>query len=181
MAELADQALLSRSGMTRLVDRLERDGLLAAQPCEYDARGCYAALTAGRGRAAGPGAADASRRRPRPFLAHRLDPANSRASVGDMARLLGAERLDKTPLRFSIMRGVVETPTTFRGGPSHDHRSLGASPRAGLAAERDEPALQHRLRPAAGRHATVASAAGSRPWISSRRPSTSSCAPTSPA
>jgi DNA-binding Lrp family transcriptional regulator len=28
MAELADRVLLSRSGMTRLVDRLERDGLL---------------------------------------------------------------------------------------------------------------------------------------------------------
>jgi len=29
MADLADRALLSRSGMTRLVDRLERQGLLA--------------------------------------------------------------------------------------------------------------------------------------------------------
>jgi len=28
MAELADSVLLSRSGMTRLVDRLEKDGLL---------------------------------------------------------------------------------------------------------------------------------------------------------
>ena len=28
MAELADSVLLSRSGMTRLVDRLERDGML---------------------------------------------------------------------------------------------------------------------------------------------------------
>lgn len=45
MAELADQALLSRSGMTRLVDRLERDGLLERIPCEEDARGCFACLT----------------------------------------------------------------------------------------------------------------------------------------
>ena len=30
MAELADSVLLSRSGLTRLVDRLERDGLVSA-------------------------------------------------------------------------------------------------------------------------------------------------------
>lgn len=45
MAELADRALLSRSGMTRLVDRLERDGLLERDVCSSDARGCYAVLT----------------------------------------------------------------------------------------------------------------------------------------
>ncbi len=45
MADLADRALLSRSGMTRLVDRLEREGLLARRQCSADARGCYAALT----------------------------------------------------------------------------------------------------------------------------------------
>lgn len=46
MADLADRVLLSRSGMTRLVDRLERDGLLKRQQCSVDARGCFAALTA---------------------------------------------------------------------------------------------------------------------------------------
>jgi DNA-binding MarR family transcriptional regulator len=45
MAELADRALLSRSGMTRLVDRLERDGLLVRDTCASDARGCFAVLT----------------------------------------------------------------------------------------------------------------------------------------
>jgi DNA-binding MarR family transcriptional regulator len=45
MAELADGALLSRSGMTRLVDRLERDGLLARDVCDSDRRGCFAVLT----------------------------------------------------------------------------------------------------------------------------------------
>ncbi len=38
MAELADRTLLSRSGMTRLVDRLERDGLLRRDTCSSDAR-----------------------------------------------------------------------------------------------------------------------------------------------
>jgi DNA-binding MarR family transcriptional regulator len=45
MAELADGVLLSRSGMTRLVDRLERDGLLTRDACTDDGRGTYAVLT----------------------------------------------------------------------------------------------------------------------------------------
>jgi len=45
MSDLADQAQLSRSGLTRLVDRLERDGLLERCSCEHDARGAYACLT----------------------------------------------------------------------------------------------------------------------------------------
>jgi DNA-binding MarR family transcriptional regulator len=45
MSELADSVLLSRSGLTRLVDRLERDGLLERKPCEEDARGYFAAIT----------------------------------------------------------------------------------------------------------------------------------------
>jgi DNA-binding MarR family transcriptional regulator len=45
MAELADRVLLSRSGMTRLVDRLEREGLLERDTCTSDGRGCFAVLT----------------------------------------------------------------------------------------------------------------------------------------
>ena len=51
MCDLAEQAQLSRSGLTRMVDRLERDGLLERCSCEHDARGSYACLTpAGRER-----------------------------------------------------------------------------------------------------------------------------------
>src|SRR3712207_998372 len=45
MAELAEHTFLSRSGVTRLVDRLEREGLLRRELCSSDARGCYATLT----------------------------------------------------------------------------------------------------------------------------------------
>src|SRR5713101_3865659 len=45
MRDLAEQAQLSRSGLTRLVDRLERDGLLDRCSCVHDARGAYACLT----------------------------------------------------------------------------------------------------------------------------------------
>ena len=57
MCDLAEQAQLSRSGLTRLVDRLEREGLLERCSCEHDARGAYACLTELRPRApeCGPG------------------------------------------------------------------------------------------------------------------------------
>src|SRR5208282_344682 len=51
MCDLAESIQLSRSGLTRLVDRLERDGLLERCSCDHDARGAYACLTpAGRER-----------------------------------------------------------------------------------------------------------------------------------
>jgi len=45
MAELADRVLLSRSGLTRLVDRLQADGLVCREPSPDDARGTYTVLT----------------------------------------------------------------------------------------------------------------------------------------
>src|SRR5687767_3327298 len=45
MTELAERVLLSRSGLTRLVDRLEREGLVHRQACPSDARGTHAVLT----------------------------------------------------------------------------------------------------------------------------------------
>jgi DNA-binding MarR family transcriptional regulator len=49
MSDLAAMVILSRSGLTRLVDRLEREGLIARESCPSDARGSFATLTpAGR-------------------------------------------------------------------------------------------------------------------------------------
>ena len=45
MSDLAESVLLSRSGLTRLVDRLEREGLLERERCESDARGLFAEIT----------------------------------------------------------------------------------------------------------------------------------------
>jgi DNA-binding MarR family transcriptional regulator len=45
MCDLAEQSQLSRSGLTRLADRLEKEGLLERCSCEHDARGSYACLT----------------------------------------------------------------------------------------------------------------------------------------
>lgn len=45
MSELADRVVLSRSGVSRLVDRLAADGLVARRACPTDARGSWAELT----------------------------------------------------------------------------------------------------------------------------------------
>jgi DNA-binding MarR family transcriptional regulator len=45
MSELADAVLLSRSGLTRLIDRIVKEGLVERRPCLDDARGTLAALT----------------------------------------------------------------------------------------------------------------------------------------
>jgi len=51
MHDIASRVLLSRSGLTRLVDRLERLGYLRRESCPEDARGAFAVLTP-QGRAA---------------------------------------------------------------------------------------------------------------------------------
>jgi DNA-binding MarR family transcriptional regulator len=45
MSELAERVMLSRSGITRLVDRLEKEGLLKRHDCPSDRRATYAAIT----------------------------------------------------------------------------------------------------------------------------------------
>src|SRR5579862_8655122 len=45
MCELAEAVLLSRSGLTRLADRLEREGLIERQACPRDRRSTHVALT----------------------------------------------------------------------------------------------------------------------------------------
>lgn len=50
MADLADKAVVSRSNVTRLADRLEKAGLVERSNCPIDGRGTVCALTA-KGRA----------------------------------------------------------------------------------------------------------------------------------
>jgi DNA-binding MarR family transcriptional regulator len=45
MVELANHLVLTRSGMTRVVERLERDGYVERCGVEHDRRGVYAVLT----------------------------------------------------------------------------------------------------------------------------------------
>lgn len=46
MTDLAGQTSLSTSGVTRVVDRMERDGLVRREACPHDRRSSYAVITA---------------------------------------------------------------------------------------------------------------------------------------
>lgn len=45
LSELGERMLLKKFNVTRLVDRLEKEGLVKRIPCDDDARGAYAAIT----------------------------------------------------------------------------------------------------------------------------------------
>ena len=45
MGELAESVLLTRSGITRLLDRMIEAGLVVREPCPGDRRGYYAVIT----------------------------------------------------------------------------------------------------------------------------------------
>ncbi|MWK33802.1 MarR family transcriptional regulator [Actinomadura sp. J1-007] len=77
MNDLADRVLLSRSGLTRLVDRLQREGLVVRQSCDSDARGLYAVLTPA-GRARLDAATPTYQRGVREYVLSRLDEADLR-------------------------------------------------------------------------------------------------------
>ncbi len=114
MHDIASSVLLSRSGLTRLVDRLERDGLVHRCSCENDARGAYAVITdAGRAKLADARAShDAAVRSL--FLAH-YDEAELAQLGALLARLVPADaaaaarRLDTLRLRFLYFPAVGTT------------------------------------------------------------------------
>ena len=91
MGELAERLLLSRSGITRLADRLERQGLIVRERCPSDGRGFFARLTpAGRKKiaAARPAHLSGVRRR---YLSQLSD--SEKESLADIwQRLLGTAR-----------------------------------------------------------------------------------------
>jgi DNA-binding MarR family transcriptional regulator len=93
MNDLADRVLLSRSGLTRLVDRLQREGLVRRESCASDARGLFAVLT-NRGRI-------------------RLREATATHQQGVREHLLG--RLDKDELsQFgAILARLSDEPTAL--------------------------------------------------------------------
>lgn len=91
MSELARTVVLSRSGLSRLVDRLEGSGLLRRERCDDDRRGCYAVLT-------GDGAEALRRARPvylrgvEEHFGRHLDAEEARVLEEVLGRILAAAR-----------------------------------------------------------------------------------------
>jgi DNA-binding MarR family transcriptional regulator len=88
MTELAQRVLISRSGLTRLVDRLEREGLVRREACDDDARGLFAVLT-DDGYTRLRRAAPTHLRGVASYALDRLDEEQTRALAEICARLLG--------------------------------------------------------------------------------------------
>ena len=113
MRDLAASVILSRSGLTRLADRLEREGLIRRESCPSDARGAFAVLTpagaemlsAARTHAPGGRAlallAALLRRRAR-GPRRRLGSRRSGLGLGTRPRL----RLSRAPSPHSVVRPV---------------------------------------------------------------------------
>jgi DNA-binding MarR family transcriptional regulator len=81
MSELSRSVLLSASGVSRLVDRLARDGYVRRERCDRDGRGFYATLTAAGVKKLG----DARSTHLEGIRRHFLE----RFSAADLARLAG--------------------------------------------------------------------------------------------
>ena len=122
MGDLAEALVISRGGLTKLVDRLVKAGLLERTFCETDRRVSYATLTP-----AGPGAArrDAADRRRR--AAHRLHaPASAPARPTALRDAL---------VKIDTATCVAPEPQALRRAPPAA-RSLAASISASTSASR---------------------------------------------
>jgi DNA-binding MarR family transcriptional regulator len=95
MNDLGAAMLLSKSGITRLVDRLELAGLVARRPCSSDRRVVFAALTA-RGRATYRSAAPVAARGVERHLVRHLTRAEERAFCSALAKLAAAREARAT-------------------------------------------------------------------------------------
>jgi DNA-binding MarR family transcriptional regulator len=89
MRELADSILLSKSGVTRLVDRMERAGLIERASCETDRRVVYAAIT-DKGRKRFASAAPVAVRGVETYFSAPLDPSERRALMSALDKIQSA-------------------------------------------------------------------------------------------
>jgi DNA-binding MarR family transcriptional regulator len=114
MSQLADSLILSRSGVTRLVDRLVDDGLVERNQCTTDARGAEALLTdAGADRLR-----SAARTHLRGIRDYFLD-AIEAADLGAIERVLGevaARNTRNAAPAPNCFPGVSSTATTIAIG-----------------------------------------------------------------
>lgn len=111
MSELAERLLLSKSGMTRRVDGMARDGLVTRRRCERDGRGWYASLT--------PAGWD---------LLRRAAPAH----VAGVRRYLLDVLDDPASLASALSR--IEVALDEPPPPAHDGQPIGSEGQSGIIA-----------------------------------------------
>ncbi|HEU4541862.1 MAG TPA: MarR family transcriptional regulator [Jiangellaceae bacterium] len=101
MSDLSAQTSLSTSGITRVVDRLERDGLTSRESCETDRRGTWAQIS------------DAGMERVVSVLGPHLDDVEKwftgRLTADQLAALTDALRVIRDAVHPNAVAGVRET------------------------------------------------------------------------
>jgi DNA-binding MarR family transcriptional regulator len=96
MQELSESVLLSKSGLSRLVDRMEEAGLVRRERCEDDRRGWFTVLTE-QGRSALRRAAPIHLRGIQEHFARHLDGEEARVLATALARVSAAARAERPP------------------------------------------------------------------------------------
>jgi DNA-binding MarR family transcriptional regulator len=101
MNDLSDSLLLSKSGATRLVDRMESAGLIARSSCATDRRVVFATLTP-EGRAAFRRAAPVAFRGVEEHFTRHLGAAEKRSMSAAFERVLRAGHVRRGPVRKAV-------------------------------------------------------------------------------
>jgi DNA-binding MarR family transcriptional regulator len=107
LRELAREVLLSRSGLTRLVDRLEAAGLLRREPDPTDRRGAFAVLTE---------AGYDALRRTWPLYAQGIQEHFARYLADDEAAMLARALQRVTDASEPLGSQITRMPSTSRPG-----------------------------------------------------------------
>jgi DNA-binding MarR family transcriptional regulator len=95
MQELSESVLLSKSGLSRLVDRIVEAGLVRRERCEADRRGWFAVLT-DQGRSALRRAAPIHLRGIQEHFARHLDPGEVQVLASALGRVVAAARTSQS-------------------------------------------------------------------------------------
>ncbi|MDQ1669589.1 MAG: hypothetical protein QOE40_1650 [Actinomycetota bacterium] len=120
MTELAQRVLISRSGLTRLVDRLEREGMVRREACDDDARGLFAVLT-DAGYARLRRAAPTHLRGIASYALDRLDEQQTAALAEICASMLGEDGPGAPAAAAFIGDESPAVPPARDGGDRSDH------------------------------------------------------------
>jgi DNA-binding MarR family transcriptional regulator len=108
MQELAQRVLLSKSGLSRLVDRMEETGLVRREQCPSDRRGWFAVLTE-PGRSVLRRSAPVHLRGVEEHFARHLDRDEARVLTAALGRVRDAARA-AGPVASERTRGAALTP-----------------------------------------------------------------------
>jgi DNA-binding MarR family transcriptional regulator len=133
MQELSASVLLSKSGLSRVVDRMEEGGLVRREQSEDDRRGWFAVLT-DRGRSTLRRAAPVHLRGIQEHFARHLDDEEARVLAAVLARVSAAARTERTGPEPAGSTGAPPWAPTARPDPSGDGgRRAAVAPAAGAA------------------------------------------------